>query len=218
MNAPLPIPDAEASAHSASLSQCIRNEIAANNNWIDFARYMQLALYAPGLGYYSGGAKKFGHGGDFVTAPEISPLFAQTLARQAAQVLQLTAGYILELGAGTGRLALELLLELASLERLPERYLILEVSAYLREVQQQTLAERLPAELLAKVQWLDALPEHFKGLVLGNEVLDALPVHLVKTTDKETLEMGVSANQNGFFWAERPLLGESLLSSISYAG
>lgn len=212
MNAPLPIPDTEAFAHSQSLNRFIRSEIAANNNWIDFARYMHLALYAPGLGYYSGGAKKFGYAGDFVTAPEISPLFAQTLARQAEQVLQYTPGDILELGAGTGRLALELLLELDRRGNLPERYLILEVSAYLREVQQHTLAKSLPAEIFARVQWLDALPGHFKGLILGNEVLDALPVHLVKTTDKDTLEVGVSVTEKGFCWDERPLVSEPLLS------
>lgn len=215
MNAPLPIPDAEAYAHSQSLNQFIRSEISANGNWIDFSRYMHLALYAPGLGYYSGGAKKFGYAGDFVTAPEISPLFAQTLASQAEQVLQHTPGDILELGAGTGRLALELLRELDTRGNVPEHYLILEVSAYLREVQQHTLAKNLSTELFAKVQWLDALPVHFKGLILGNEVLDALPVHLLKTTDKGMLEVGVSMNADGFLWDEQPMADPSLLAFAS---
>lgn len=212
MNPILPAPGAEALAHSELLAQKIRTEIAANDGWIDFAHYMQLALYAPGLGYYSGGAKKFGHGGDFVTAPEISPLFAQTLARQVAQVLDATAGNILELGAGTGSLAAGLLLELARLEKLPARYLVLEVSAYLRELQQQTLAKRLPPELLDRVQWLDELPQHFKGMVLANEVLDALPVHLIKTTGTEALEMGVAVGEHGFVWSERPLVNEAPLA------
>lgn len=205
MNTTLPIPQEQALASSQALTELIRASIAANNGWIDFATYMHQALYAPGVGYYSGGAKKFGHGGDFVTAPEISPLFAQTLARQVEQVLQSTSGNILELGAGTGSLAAELILELARLSNLPEQYFILEVSAYLRETQKDTLEKRLPAKLLARVQWLDELPEHFKGLILGNEVLDALPVHVVKATENGPMEMGVSCNEDGFFWAERSL-------------
>lgn len=215
MNTTLPAPDAEAIAHSEMLAQRIKKEIAGNQGWIDFARYMQLALYAPALGYYSGGAKKFGKGGDFVTAPEISPLFAQCLARQAAQVLEATSGDLLELGAGTGSLAAELLLELERLQQLPERYLILEVSAYLREVQQQTLAARLSPELLSGVQWLDALPENFSGMILANEVLDALPVHVVKTSAGGPLELGVAASEQGFVWSERPLVNEELQAMLA---
>lgn len=215
MNATLPAPDAEAIAHSEMLAQKIRTEIAGNQGWIDFARYMQLALYAPGLGYYSGGAKKFGHGGDFVTAPEISPLFAQCLARQATQVLEATSGDLLELGAGTGSLAAELLLELERLQRVPGRYLILEVSAYLREVQQQTLAAKLSPELLSRVQWLDALPENFSGMILANEVLDALPVHVVKTSVGGPLELGVVASEQGFAWTERPLVNKQLQALLA---
>lgn len=215
MNTHLPLPDTEALAHSAQLMHVIRQAIAGNQDWIDFARYMELALYAPGLGYYSGGAKKFGHGGDFVTAPEISPLFAQCLARQAAQVLQMTSGDLLELGAGTGKLAAELLLELDRLDQLPGRYLILEVSAYLRDLQRQTLAARLPAELLGRVQWLDALPQRFSGVVLANEVLDALPVHVVKTAAAGPLELGVVVSGEGFAWSERPLEDVELLRMLT---
>lgn len=215
MNTHLPLPDTEALAHSAQLTHVIRQAIAGNQDWIDFARYMELALYAPGLGYYSGGAKKFGHGGDFVTAPEISPLFAQCLARQAAQVLQMTSGDLLELGAGTGKLAAELLLELDRLDQLPGRYLILEVSAYLRDLQRQTLAAHLPAELLGRVQWLDALPQRFSGVVLANEVLDALPVHVVKTAAAGPLELGVVVSGEGFAWSERPLEDVELLRMLT---
>jgi SAM-dependent MidA family methyltransferase len=162
-------------------------------------------LYTPGLGYYSGGAKKFGEAGDFVTAPEISPLFAQTLARQAAQVLQMTNGDVLELGAGTGRLALELLLELQRLDQLPAHYFILEVSAQLRETQHATLVQALSPDLMQRVQWLDHLPQTFTGLVLGNEVLDALPVHIVKTTEQGFRELGVTSDEQGLAWAEQPL-------------
>lgn len=215
MNATLPTPDAEASAHSASLSTLIKNTIAANQGWIDFAHYMELALYALGLGYYSGGAKKFGLSGDFVTAPEISPLFAQTLARQVAQVIQTVHQDVLELGAGTGRLALELLMELEKLNQLPERYLIMEVSAHLREVQQETLAKHLPKSLYAKVQWLDTLPENFSGVVLGNEVLDALPVHIIKTTEQGVMERGVTYDQNAFQWAEQSLTNPYLKKFVA---
>ena len=201
----LPLPSAEALSHSQQLISLIRSEVDAAGGWLDFARYMHLALYAPGLGYYSGGAKKFGQDGDFVTAPEISPLFAQTLARQAAQVLQMTKGNILELGAGTGRLALELLLELQRLQQLPTHYFILEVSAQLREIQQSTLAKSLPLDLMQRVQWLDCLPETFIGLVLGNEVLDALPVHIVTTTEHGLAELGATHYGQGLAWAEKPL-------------
>lgn len=201
----LPVPDAEALAHSQQLAAEIRTEIDNAGGWIDFARYMHLALYEPGLGYYSGGAKKFGRAGDFVTAPEISLLFAQTLARQAAQVLQLTQGDILELGAGTGRLAIELLLELHKLGRLPERYLILEVSAQLRELQRTNLQQTLPPALMQRMQWLDKLPEAFSGLILGNEVLDALPVHVVKTDAGQGYELGVTCNGQGFTWGQQAL-------------
>jgi SAM-dependent MidA family methyltransferase len=215
MNATLPTPDAEASAHSASLCTLIKNTIAANQGWIDFAHYMELALYAPSLGYYSGGAKKFGQSGDFVTAPEISPLFAQALARQVAQVIQTVHQDVLELGAGTGRLALELLMELEKLNQLPERYLIMEVSAHLREVQQETLAKHLPKRLYAKVQWLDTLPENFSGVVLGNEVLDALPVHIIKTTEQGVMERGVTYDQNAFQWAEQALTNPYLKKFVA---
>lgn len=211
----LPKPSTEALAHSQQLSMLIRAEIEAAGGWIDFARYMHLALYAPGLGYYSGGAKRFGQDGDFVTAPEISSLFAQTLARQAAQILQLTAGDILELGAGTGRLAAALMLELQQLEQLPARYQILEVSAHLRQIQHETLQQTLPPELMQRVQWLDNLPDTFNGLVLGNEVLDALPVHIVKSSEDGLFERGVIWSGDTFVWSERPLTSGPLFELTS---
>src|SRR3989344_4403812 len=206
----LPKPSTEALAHSRQLSKLIRAEIEAAGGWLDFSRYMHLALYAPGLGYYSGGAKRFGQGGDFVTAPEISPLFAQTLARQASQILQSTAGDILELGAGTGRLAAALMLELQQLGQLPAHYQILEVSANLRQIQHETLQQLLPAELMQRVQWLDELPDIFSGLVLGNEVLDALPVHIVKSGRDELFERGVTESGDTFAWGERTLTSGTL--------
>ena len=206
---PLTNPSADQLASSAQLIAAIRAEIDAdsstNAGWISFYRYMEMTLYAPGLGYYSAGSQKFGAGGDFVTAPEISPLFARTLARQVAQVLRETRGDVLELGAGTGRLAGQLLLELQRLEALPRHYLILEVSAHLRAVQQETLASLLPGTLLQRVQWLDALPESLTGFVFGNEVLDALPVHLVAWRESGIVERGVAWQNDRFVWQEKPL-------------
>ena len=201
----LPAPDPDALAHSRRLVEHIRAEIAAAGDWISFARYMELALYAPGLGYYAAGAAKLGPAGDFVTAPELTPLFGRTLARTAAAVLEQSGGDILELGAGSGRLARDLLGELLRLERPPGRYFILEVSPDLRARQQATLAE---AGLADRVEWLDALPDSFTGLVLGNEVLDALPAHLLHWTAAGVMERGVvwaAPGDGAFAWADRHL-------------
>lgn len=211
----LPNPDADALQHSRRLIAHIQDEVAASGGWIDFSRYMHLALYAPGLGYYSAGARKFGAAGDFTTAPEMSALFTRTLARQVAQILDLSGGDILELGAGSGRLAQELLLELAAAERLPARYFILEVSAQLRQAQQQALTQALPPALLQRVSWLDALPSTFTGVVLGNEVLDALPVHLFSCTDHGYVEHGVSVEGEGLTMQQRALTSTQLLQRIA---
>ncbi len=209
-----PSPDPTALAHSQALSRHIAAAIERAGGWIDFAAYMELALYAPGLGYYSAGAQKFGGAGDFVTAPELSPLFAQALARQAAQVLVECGGDILELGAGSGRLAVDMLRTLSLDAALPERYSILELSADLRQ-RQRALFEREAPELLPCVQWLDVLPERFTGLVLGNEVLDALPVHWVRHGDAGWRERGVAHHDGGFAWQERPLAEGPLFDAAS---
>lgn len=176
--AQLPEPDADARAHSLKLVALIRDKIDAAGGRIPFDRYMELALYAPGLGYYTAGARKFGGAGDFITAPEISPLFARCLARQCREVLEGAAGdTILEVGAGSGILAAELLLELERLDRLPERYLILDLSAELRQRQRQTLQRHAP-HLVERVHWLADFPDSaFAGVVVANELLDAMPVH-----------------------------------------
>src|SRR5512140_868087 len=159
MPAHLPPPAPEAAQHSAQLTDLIRRDIAARGGWIPFARYMELALYAPGLGYYTAGAHKFGEGGDFVTAPELSSLFGRTMARQLAEIMQASAPHILELGAGSGKLALDILTELERLDALPQSYSILEVSADLRDRQQTLIRSELP-HLASRVRWLDALPEN----------------------------------------------------------
>lgn len=200
----LPAASAEALAHSGQLVEYIRRQVAGGGGWLSFADYMNLALYAPGLGYYSAGARKFGAAGDFVTAPELTPLFGQALANQAAQVLRAGGGDVLELGAGSGRLAADLLAALDAAGTLPERYLILELSADLRQRQRDYVARAVPG-LLPRVQWLERLPTSFAGVVLGNEVLDALPVHLVHRRPDGLFERGVAWAEKGFFWAERPL-------------
>ena len=183
----LPPPSVEAAALSEALCAHIARDIEASGGCISFARYMELALYAPGMGYYTAGSRKLGEVGDFITAPEMTPLFTQCVARQAAQV---ALPHVLELGAGSGALAVEMLLELERLSALPHEYAILEISADLRERQRERIA-RLPAQLAARVRWLDALPDSFEGVILANEVLDATPAHLVTTRNHEVLEVFV---------------------------
>ena len=204
MHATLPAPGTDAALHSAALTELIRRDIAAQGGWISFARFMDLALYSPGLGYYAAGAHKFGAAGDFITAPELSPLFGRTLARQVAGIIADSAPHILELGAGSGRLAVDMLAELELLGSLPDRYAILEVSADLRARQQALMQESLP-HLLDRVRWLDRLPERFSGAVVANEVLDALPVHLLHWRDSAIGERGVGDNGHGFVWRERAI-------------
>jgi len=196
----LPAPPAGAAEHSRRLAEALRAEIAAAGGAITFQRFMELALHAPGLGYYSAGSRKLGAEGDFVTAPELSPLFARTLAAPCrAALARLGQGSILEVGAGSGALAAGVLAELAALEALPEEYLILEISAELRERQAQTLRERDPA-LAARVRWVEALPEGFRGVVLANELLDAMPVHRFEMSDAGVRESYVVSAAEGFAW------------------
>jgi SAM-dependent MidA family methyltransferase len=193
----LPSPPAEALALSAELQKQIRSSIEASGGWISFARFMELALYAPGLGYYSAGSTKLGDGGDFVTAPELSVLFGRCLARQLAQLMESGIRDIIEVGAGSGALARDLLQTLAALKRLPERYLILEVSADLRERQRHRIAQAVP-ELIDRVLWLDTLPENMHAIVIGNEVLDALPTHIVRARGNGHIdEAGVGIHARG---------------------
>lgn len=210
--APLPAPSPDAQRHSDALAELIRGEIAVGGGWLPFARYMDLALYASGFGYYSAGASKLGAEGDFITAPELSSLFGRSLARQAAQVLKETGGDILELGAGSGKLAADLLGKLEQMGALPNRYRILDVSADLRQRQKELLEARLP-HLAGRVEWLDELPERFTGLILGNEVLDALPVHVVAWRDGQVFERGVVLQDGTFAWDERPAETPTLLAT-----
>ena len=181
-----------AAEHSTRLRDHIAAEIQDAGGWLSFERFMDLALYAPGLGYYSGGAAKLGAGGDFTTAPEVSRLFGACMAVQCAEVLRETsAGTVLEIGAGSGRLAADLLGRLETLNQLPQNYWILEVSADLRQRQREHLEKRLP-QLIHRVHWLDRPPEEsFDGVILANEVLDALPVARFRWRLEKVEELGV---------------------------
>jgi SAM-dependent MidA family methyltransferase len=202
----LPLLNADEQAHSQRVIEHIRAFMQQHGGVIGFDAWMRLALYAPGLGYYSAGATKLGSNGDFVTAPEISSLFSRCLARQCADVLRVTGGEILELGAGSGRMAADVLTELAAMDCLPDRYSILEVSADLVERQRARIAE-LPSELAARVQWLDRWPERvMRGVVLANEVLDAMPVERFVLRSRpdgiDVRELGVGLGAEGFEWRE----------------
>jgi SAM-dependent MidA family methyltransferase len=202
-SADLPRPDDESRAHSARCAAHIRKRAAAAGGSLSFAEFMQEALYAPGLGYYAAGAAKFGASGDFVTAPELSPVFGRVVARACADVLDaLGGGDILEFGAGSGRLAVDVLRKLALLGRVPERYSILEVSADLRERQRALLADSLP-HLASRVRWLDRLPARHRGIVIANEVLDALPVERFRIAGG-VRQLRVGLDGEGFRWLESP--------------
>lgn len=221
----LQLPEASIEAQRASrlLHNLIATEIRRQHGWISFARYMELLLYAPDLGYYSGGAAKLGKDGDFTTAPEITPLFGATLAHLATELIASTPALqpqILEFGAGSGQLAYDILSELATGEnasRFPKAYYIVELSAELRARQQAKLRD------FPQVQWMDQLPDAFSGVVIGNEVLDAMPVELVLRDAQGWLQRGVGLGQAGmggennqFVYIDRPA-DSSLITQIPNA-
>jgi SAM-dependent MidA family methyltransferase len=205
----LPALTPEQAEHSARVAEAVRAGIEAQGGWLPFDDYLRLVLHAPGIGYYSAGSVKFGPSGDFVTAPEVSGLFARCLANQCAPLLRAVGGEILELGAGTGRMAAGLLTRLAELGEVPKRYCILEPSADLR-ARQAALLQTLPAELGSRVEWLDALPETpMAGVMLANEVLDALPFRRFVIENALRLERGVGLSAAGELMdADRPAGGE----------
>lgn len=214
--ASLPLPDPVAQAHSARLQQMMAEEMAASGGRLSFVRFMELALYAPGLGYYSGGSYKLGAEGDFITAPEWSPLFARCLARQVAQVLAaLGGGDVLEVGAGSGVMAADLLQALESAASLPLRYLILERSGELRARQQALLKKRLP-HLQDRMVWLEQLPgPGFRGVVLANELLDALPVHCFTLMEEGAAERYVKRDSEQWQWCLGPATNPELAEHIA---
>jgi len=219
----LPVPDEHAQAHSEKLINVIHDDIVHAGGRISFARYMELALYAPGLGYYSAGSRKFGDQGDFITAPEISSLFSHTLARQVAEILQsMAGGEVLEVGGGSGVMAADMLAELERLDCLPSRYAILELSADLRERQRERLMTDVP-HLLDRVVWHDELPPAgFRGVVVANELLDALPVHCFSIEEDGIREQFVRWKDDRFQWVsgecETPKLYQQIRERIESLG
>ena len=193
----LPAPSGDEVAHSKLLIDFVVAQVEAHGGVISFREYMDTVLYQPGLGYYSAGQLKFGSAGDFVTAPELSSLFGGTLARQCESIFkQGCVRQVLEFGAGSGRLCQQLLTGLVE----PCVYLILELSADLRFRQQEYLRASLPLELFNRVTWLDQLPKDFDGVVIANELLDAMPVNLV-SKDRQWLELGVGFDGKRFYWS-----------------
>lgn len=199
----LPELTADESAHGHLLTERIRDEVARSGGWMSFARFMEMALYEPGLGYYSAGARKLGAAGDFVTAPEVAPVFSRCLAVQCAEILgSLGGGSVLELGAGSGAMAAAMLAEFERLGALPERYRILDVSADLRERQRVALEQAVP-HLLHRVEWLDRLPdEPMNGVIVANEVLDAMPVERFVVRGDEVNALGVTWHFGRLDWSE----------------
>ncbi len=213
----MPLPDLEQQAHCQKLTQHIVNEIQRGEGRIPFAQFMAMALYEPGLGYYSAGSQKLGEAGDFVTAPEISPLFSRCIARNCLPVLQQHGGHVLELGAGSGVMAADILLELERLSCLPESYMILDLSADLQQKQKKTLEQRVP-HLLERIVWLKQLPQQsFVGVVLANEVLDAMPVHRFRIRDDQCFETYVVWSDEGFQFIDHGVSEEKLHIAIKEA-
>ena len=204
----LPEPGPEAAAHSQRLAGLIREQVRAGRGAIPFSRYMELALYAPGLGYYSAGARKFGAEGDFVTAPGLGPVFAHCVARALAPVLRSLSGetVFFELGGGSGAFAADALTMLARLDALPSQYWMLEPSADLRERQQEFLRARLSAELFSLCRWLEGPPEtQWRGVLFANEVLDALPTPRFVIHEGEVYEEHVVLDAGeGFIRVDQP--------------
>lgn len=208
---PLPEPHEEAKALSQELQALIHQRIKTQKGWISFSDYMRMALYTPRLGYYSAGSIKLGQKGDFITAPEITPLFGMTLANSLLPSLKATQGNILELGAGAGTMAVNIMRALEEKNGLPSKYTILEISADLRHRQEAYIQTQLP-HLFSRFEWLNNLPTCFDGVIIGNEVLDALPCHLIHQKAGQVVERGVSVNQEGrFIFQDQPLNTPALI-------
>lgn len=213
----LPPPSPEARAQSEEVQAHLATAISEAGGWISFADYMGAALYAPGLGYYAAGTRKFGAAGDFITAPETTSLFGAALSALAADIIGRVPGAeLIELGPGTGRLAADLLKSLEARQRLPQRYRLLEVSADLAARQRDCLREHVP-ELMPRIEWMEMLPARWRGLIIANEVLDAVPPHLVARQNGGWFERGVSIAGGRLVLADRPMGAGALREAATAA-
>ncbi len=209
----LPAPGDLSQQHSEKLIALIKSEIDKKGGVISFQRYMELVLYAPGLGYYAAGSIKLGEEGDFITAPEISPLFSQALANAILPIID-SQQIILEVGAGRGRMAADILVYLKQQNKLPKEYWILELSADLRQRQKSIIEKSIP-EFIDKVKWLDTLPEQFSGVVLANELLDAMPVQLFQKVEKGINEVNVIWLDDKFVFQFNPNTDDRLMARVT---
>jgi SAM-dependent MidA family methyltransferase len=207
----IPRPEKAALASSQTLTELILQRIQQQDNWLSFADYMQMALYTPGYGYYTGGAQKFGKDGDFITAPVLTPLFGQTLAQQLNALLPQTAGNIYEFGAGTGQLAASILPALHSSQL--QHYYIIELSAELAQRQREYIHTHAPAQA-NKVIHLTQLPAQFDGILLGNEILDAMAVPVYQRQGNQVTEMGVSWLDGQLNWQPRPVYNPAVQQQV----
>jgi len=207
----LPEPDELALEHSARLTDVIK--LSGQSRLLSFSDYMQMALYEPGLGYYMAGAQKFGAKGDFITAPEVSNLFGVCIAEQIREVLVLTGGSVLELGAGSGKLALSILRSMQ--DSPPEQYFILEPSAELQHRQRRMLSNELDSALFDRIAWLDALPEQFVGVCVANEVMDAMPVEIFVKAESGLQQLHVNTHNNSKeFSYQTEQAGDALVNAV----
>lgn len=197
----------------ASILVMLKTRLAEENNWLDFASFMHHALFDGTYGYYMRDTYKFGSRGDFITAPEISDLFGRTVARQCAQILKMTGGSILELGGGSGVLGSDILCELDRIDCSLNEYLLFEPSAALTERQKDRIA-RLTPKIRRKVRWVSELPQNFNGVILANEVFDALPVHVLSLNADGWQERGVAVENEFLSWQDRPIEDQSLYQAI----
>ncbi|MDC1311043.1 SAM-dependent methyltransferase [Burkholderiales bacterium] len=193
----------------AAILVMFKTYLAEKNNWLDFASFMHHALFDPQYGYYMRDTYKFGSRGDFITAPEVSDLFGRTIARQCAQILQMSGGSILELGGGSGVLGSDILLELDRMDCSLDEYLLFEPSAALTERQKERIG-RLTPNIKSKVRWVSEFPKNFNGIILANEVFDALPVHLLSLNADGWQERGVALDNESLTWQDRPIQDERL--------
>jgi SAM-dependent MidA family methyltransferase len=220
MNA-LPEPSSEQLALSQTLTRLLRKRIAAAGDALPFDQYMEAALYAPGLGYYVAGQQRFGTAGDFVTAPELTPLFGACLAAQLRQWFEHCPPVVWEFGAGSGELAAQICGALERTGLADLRYRIVELSPDLRERQRERLARRLPREVFERVDWLDQLPERIEGVVLANELLDAMPVKVFELTESGVAECVVADRQGALGWARKaaePAFERAVLARLAASG